>query len=157
MPNDKEENTEEEEAKKYVLEHELIRPSTNIFNVLASVIIFLIFVFAVGSLLVLLLYAFHVFNYIKDNVVKIIIIVLIYFLTFNVFLFLNLKRALIGLIKCYQHYAKEETRRRCLCKPTCSEYSIQVLEKYHLFKALNKIRRRLFVVCRGDKYKIDLP
>ncbi|MBR6427397.1 MAG: membrane protein insertion efficiency factor YidD [Clostridia bacterium] len=60
-------------------------------------------------------------------------------------------------VECYQHYAKEETRRRCLCIPSCSEYAILCFKKYELIKALTKIRRRLYVTCRGDDYKIDLP
>lgn len=60
-------------------------------------------------------------------------------------------------IKCYQHYAKEETRRRCLCIPSCSEYSIICLKKYPLFFAALKIRKRLFKTCKGTMYLIDKP
>lgn len=63
----------------------------------------------------------------------------------------------VKLVECYQHYADEERRRRCLCIPSCSEYAILCLKRYELIFALIKIRKRLFVTCRGDEYKIDPP
>ena len=63
----------------------------------------------------------------------------------------------IKIIECYQHYAKEEIRRRCKCIPSCSEYAILCLKKYELIYALIKIRRRLFVTCKGFDYIIDNP
>lgn len=63
----------------------------------------------------------------------------------------------IKVVECYQHYATEETRRRCLCVPSCSEYAILCFKKYGLLKALLKIRKRLYVTCRGADYKIDWP
>ena len=63
----------------------------------------------------------------------------------------------IKIVECYQHYAKEETRRRCICVPSCSEYAIACFKKYELIKALIKIRKRLTVTCKGIIYKIDDP
>ena len=64
----------------------------------------------------------------------------------------------ILVVKCYQHYAKEETRRRCKCVPSCSEYAILSLKRvYPLLIALLKIRKRLYVTCNGEEYKIDFP
>ena len=63
----------------------------------------------------------------------------------------------VKIVECYQHYAKEETRRRCLCVPSCSEYAILCLKRYELIKALVRITKRLFVTCKGDEYKIDMP
>lgn len=63
----------------------------------------------------------------------------------------------IKIVECYQHYAKEETRRKCLCVPSCSEYAILCLKKYELIYALLKIRKRLFVTCKGYDYIIDYP
>ena len=63
----------------------------------------------------------------------------------------------ITIVKCYQHYAKEQTRRRCLCKPTCSEYALICLKKYNIIKALKKIHRRLFITCNGGFYRMDEP
>ncbi len=70
---------------------------------------------------------------------------------------LSAKFVCIKAVECYQHYAKEETRRRCLCMPTCSEYALAVLKKYPLSVALRKIRKRLFVTCSGAIYLKDPP
>lgn len=69
---------------------------------------------------------------------------------------LLLRVLLIKLIRCYQHYAKEELRRFCMCMPSCSEYAIAVLKKYPLPVAIVKIILRLTVTCDGEM-KIDLP
>ena len=75
-----------------------------------------------------------------------------------VLIFIHTLRLLgIVAVKCYQHYASEERRRRCLCKPTCSEYAILCFKKYLFAFAVIKIYRRLFVTCKGEDYKIDWP
>ncbi len=62
------------------------------------------------------------------------------------------------VVKSYQHYAKEETRRRCKCIPSCSEYAVISLKRvFPLILALLKIRKRLFFTCNGEEYKIDFP
>lgn len=63
----------------------------------------------------------------------------------------------IEAVKCYQHYAEEETRRRCLCVPSCSEYAILCFKKYEFIQAIIKIRKRLFVTCRGGDFVLDYP
>lgn len=63
----------------------------------------------------------------------------------------------IKVVECYQHYATEEKRRRCKCVPSCSEYAILCLKKYELLYALIKIRKRLFVTCKGFDFIIDDP
>ena len=63
----------------------------------------------------------------------------------------------IKAVECYQHYASEETRRRCMCVPSCSEYAILCLKKYETVKALMKIRRRLNVTCNRFDYLLDPP
>ena len=67
------------------------------------------------------------------------------------------RRFLIYCIQVYQHFASEEIRRRCICKPSCSEYSIEALRKYGLLKGSYKIYIRLTKTCRGSKYIIDNP
>lgn len=62
----------------------------------------------------------------------------------------------IMMVKCYQHYASDETRRLCSCKPSCSEYAIAVLKKYFIFTAIYKIIKRIKKTCDGT-YKIDEP
>ncbi len=61
------------------------------------------------------------------------------------------------LVLLYQHYAPEEVRRRCLLKPTCSEYAVIVLRKYGLIVGGIKIWIRLKYKCRGSVYHIDEP
>jgi len=64
---------------------------------------------------------------------------------------------LVLLIRYYQKTAKEETRRRCKCVPSCSDYAILTLKRiFPLAWAIAKIRKRLFVTCNGE-YKIDFP
>ncbi|MDO4363209.1 MAG: membrane protein insertion efficiency factor YidD [Clostridia bacterium] len=63
----------------------------------------------------------------------------------------------MGCIKLYQHYAPEEIRRRCLFKPTCSEYAILAIKKYGLIIGLVKTYNRLFKKCKGNIYRIDYP
>ena len=63
----------------------------------------------------------------------------------------------IKTVECYQHYAREETRRKCLCVPSCSEYAILCFQKYELVYALLKIRKRLYVTCQGFEYIVDNP
>ena len=63
----------------------------------------------------------------------------------------------IKMVECYQHYASEEKRRSCKCVPSCSEYAILCFKKYELVYALIKIRKRLFVTCKGFDYIVDHP
>ena len=65
---------------------------------------------------------------------------------------------LIQSVKCYQHYAGEDTRRKCMCIPSCSEYAVTSLKKiFPLVLALLKILKRLFITCDGTEYKVDFP
>ena len=114
----------------------LIRPKTKIITVLAWILAYLLLSFFIATIVI---YALQVMKYKW----------LLYLFSYIVFGFLFSKKICIKAIECYQHYAKVETRRRCICVPSCSEYSIAVLKKYHIFKALNKIRIRLFKTCRG--------
>ena len=67
-----------------------------------------------------------------------------------------LKKIATICVECYQHYAPQEYRRLCLCKPTCSEYALLVLKEYNLIKAICLIYVRLKRTCK-DTYKIDFP
>ena len=68
-----------------------------------------------------------------------------------------LKPAIIGAVRLYQRYAPEEIRRRCLFKPTCSEYTILAIQKYGVIKGLYKAYIRVFKKCKGRIYRIDEP
>ncbi|MBQ9103897.1 MAG: membrane protein insertion efficiency factor YidD [Clostridia bacterium] len=87
-------------------------------------------------------------------VYKVILIILLVLFIFETYL----RFCLVQTVKCYQAYAKTETRRRCKCIPSCSEYAILSLKKvFPLILALLKIRERLFVTCNGEEYKVDFP
>lgn len=136
-------DSDAEIAKKYVLERPLIRPKTSILNVL---IIFLPYVTLCWVLASMFIKYFNIRHR-----------VLMYFIVYFVCFCVISKVLFIQLIKCYQHYAPEHIRRKCLCKPTCSEYAIAVLKKYLTIVALFKIVNRVFFTCRGKDYKIDEP
>ena len=74
-----------------------------------------------------------------------------------ILLFFCRKKIVIGCVKLYQHYANEEVRRRCLFKPTCSEYTILAVKKYGVIRGLYKSYDRLFNRCKGNIYRIDYP
>ena len=135
---------EQERLERYIQVRPLPRPKTTIFYVLVWIFIYLFISFVVA---VAIIYAFQIANYKW----------LVYSESYIVFAFLFLKKICIKSIECYQHSAKEETRRKCVCIPSCSEYSIAVLKKYNIFKALNKIRIRLFKTCGGYGYMYDEP
>ena len=80
---------------------------------------------------------------------------LIFALAFCLFSEFYLRFLGIKSVECYQHYASEERRRKCLCIPSCSEYAILCFKKFPFIKAIFKIRKRLYKTCRGDEYKID--
>jgi putative component of membrane protein insertase Oxa1/YidC/SpoIIIJ protein YidD len=48
-------------------------------------------------------------------------------------------------------------RRKCLFKPTCSEYMILAIEKYGALKGTYRGLHRLFIKCKGHYYSIDYP
>ncbi len=129
---------------RYAKTRELIRPRTNIWS------IFLFFAIGIG--LIAAFYALFPFGF--CNTVQIIFANFIFWI---LFLETYAKFLCISSVKCYQHYAKEDTRRRCLCVPTCSQYAIAVLKKRELLFALFKIYKRLFRTCKGELYIIDKP
>jgi putative component of membrane protein insertase Oxa1/YidC/SpoIIIJ protein YidD len=72
-------------------------------------------------------------------------------------LFFCFKHMIIGSIRLYQRYAHENVRRRCLFKPTCSEYAILAVQKYGGIIGLYKTYYRLVYLCKGNIYKIHYP
>ena len=70
----------------------------------------------------------------------------------------HLRVCLILAVRYYQQYASIETRKRCKCIPSCSEYAVLTLKKiFPLVLALLKIRKRLLKTCNGEEYKVDFP
>lgn len=150
-------------AEQYVLERPIVRPDTDVKKAIRCVSIYL-----VASFLSALL-SFHLFN--RLGIFRFLPEVLcnfsehhpvIFEVLFILFIFiliglLCLKKALIGTIHLYQHYAPEDVRRRCLFKPTCSEYAILAIQKYGVIIGGIKAYIRLFKKCRGNIYRIDFP
>lgn len=138
---------EQELVRKYVMERPLYRPK---ITYLKAVIILLSCV-VISVICAMLLYKFVLR-------VGFFLPKIVYYISFFVFELLVVSRFVaIMIVKLYQHYAAEEIRRRCLLKPTCSEYAIIVLKKYGTVLGLIKIWRRLKYYCRGDVYYIDEP
>lgn len=150
-------------AEEYVLERPLDRPDTDIKKAVKSVVVYLLSSLVMGFSMLYLFSWLGIFALFPDCICdfreqhsiwfSIIFILLVYFI---VGLFC-LKKAVIGCIKLYQHYAPEQVRRRCLFKPTCSEYAILAIQKYGLIIGLIKSYIRLFKKCRGNIYRIDYP
>lgn len=136
------------EAKEYVLKKTIIRPKTTI----KSLALFLLKIFILGICFGEMVLLF-VNLYTETNTAFSILIVVG---SFIVGFMLSLKKIAIICVECYQHYAPEEYRRLCLCKPTCSEYALIVLKKFNFIKAIYLIYVRLRKTCRNT-YKIDLP
>jgi len=138
---------EQELVRKYVMERPLIRPKITYLK--AGLI--LLGTVGISILVSVLIYktVFRVGFFLSKK---------IYYFSFFSFELIILSRFMaIMAVKLYQHYAPEEVRRRCLLKPTCSEFAIIVLKKYGIIIGLIKIWRRLKYYCRGDVYYIDEP
>lgn len=69
---------------------------------------------------------------------------------------LFLKRILIWCIRFYQRFASSKTRERCRFEPSCSEYMILALQKYGVFRGVQKGVRRL-LRCKPPNGGFDLP
>jgi putative component of membrane protein insertase Oxa1/YidC/SpoIIIJ protein YidD len=160
MDTNKPELTEQEEAEKYVLEKELIRPGTNVFTVIKYFFVF--FFSTLGVTVAVYFFLRFPFPVLAVKIQKIaeeepwktggVIFIVCQVIGFLIVL----KSMIIGFVHLYQHYSPEEIRRNCLFKPTCSEYMILALQKYGLFKGLAKSFDR-FKRCHGNTYHIDYP
>jgi putative component of membrane protein insertase Oxa1/YidC/SpoIIIJ protein YidD len=143
MPNDE----EQEEAWHYVCQRVLERPATNILIAIKYILVFLTanILFAVATYLLIA----------KYTVKPMFVMIVLFYILLSLAAFL--KKAIIGLVKLYQRYAPERIRRKCIFKPTCSEYMILALEKYGLIKGLYKGMYRMFFRCKGFYYSVDYP
>lgn len=141
--------SEEEQylVRKYVMNRPLYRPDITFFK--AAIIVGL----GIMGILLLAFTGYFVFSLLGFFFNK-----AIYFSVFFLASFMIFSRFLAILaVRLYQHYASEDTRRRCLLKPTCSEYAVIVLKKYGFFIGCIKIWIRLNYKCRGNVYYIDEP
>ena len=135
---------EQKRLEEYQQRRNLVRPKTTKLCVVLHCVLLLILLFSV-----LLLFVYFNFNLFLKLLISIAYIVVV-IETYGRFL-------AIKIVECYQHYASEEKRRGCKCIPSCSEYAIICLKKYELIYALLKIKKRLFVTCKGFNYIIDPP
>ena len=126
-----------------VCSRSLTRPKTKKWYVITLFTMLLIFVIMATCVSIVIS---------VNNIYKILLLLLLYVLIFEGYL----RFCLIQAVKCYQHYASEKVRRRCLCIPSCSEYAIISLKRYPLIGALFKIRKRLYQTCK-EEYKLDFP
>lgn len=147
----------------YVLERPLVRPNTSYKK---AILCITLFVLANLGATILLYYLFRwlgISSFLPQVIDRFYtehhtaFIVLLALLQFSIGGVIALKPALIGAIRLYQRYAPERVRRKCLFKPTCSEYAILAIEKYGVIRGLYKSYIRLFKKCRGRTYRIDEP
>ena len=150
-------------AEKYVLERTLVRPDTDAKKAVKYSLMYVTISAILGCLALYLFNWLGIFALFPDKICNLKLNHPVWFnFIFFIFIFYVtamccLKSAVIGCIKLYQHYAPEEIRRRCLFKPTCSEYAILVIKKNGLIIGLIKTYIRLFKKCRGNIYRIDYP
>jgi putative component of membrane protein insertase Oxa1/YidC/SpoIIIJ protein YidD len=144
---------EQEEARDYICRRIILRPDTDIKKALGHSLLFLLITQGLALTLCLFL-KFVLSLYFPPSLS---FWGPVFAASFFAGLGLCAKRLLIGLVKLYQHYAPERIRRKCIFKPTCSEYMILAIEKYGPVRGLYKGLRRLFIKCRGYYYSIDYP
>ena len=147
----------------HVLKRPLVRPNTSYKKAALCLSLFL----SANVVMIILLYCLFrrlgIFSFLPDTVYRFYtvhhtaFIVLLVLLQFTVSGLVALKPAIIGAIRLYQRYAPEDIRRRCLFKPTCSEYAILAIQKYGVIRGMAKAYVRLFKKCKGRIYRIDEP
>ena len=135
---------EQKRLEEYQQRRNLVRPKTTKIHVVLYCVLLLVLLLAV-----LMLFVFFDYSLLLKLLISLAYIVMV-IETYGRFL-------AIKMVECYQHYASEEKRRSCKCSPSCSEYAVLCLKKYELVYALLKIRKRLFVTCKGFDYIIDNP
>jgi len=154
---------EQDISEAYVCNRQISRPDLNIWKAIKKVSIFTLVTVLLALILNYIFYLFGLFTFLpieiqkfqSDNP-KLFFFLFTAGLGFLAFLFF-LRNILIGIVELYQHYASEDVRRRCLFKPTCSEYTILALKKYGVIIGLYKAYIRIFKKCRGNIYRIDFP
>lgn len=140
-------------AEHYRRYHELARPKTDIWYLLKGLFVLGVFSLLFSSSVVAVLADMKIIEWEKfsfNDFCNILIPVVV------VLFILMAKQAMIVCIELYQHYASEETRRKCVCMPSCSTYALMVLRKNNIFKATYLILCRL-KSCAGQICFIDYP
>jgi putative membrane protein insertion efficiency factor len=154
---------EQETAYIYVHMRHIVRPKTSTKKAFVYLLLFVILSVLFTWLTYSTLTSVGVFEHLPFRIQNIYhhspysLIITIYVLVMITGLLICSKRAVIGLIKLYQHYASDEIRQRCIFMPTCSEYALMVIKKYGLIVGGLKSYKRLIHRCKGNVYMIDYP
>lgn len=141
---------EQDEAWQYVCKRKLQRPTTNVFTAIKYAIAFIVI------LMFLSFFTHSLFIHVIFLSPRLTFINILFFYLILGLIFVS-KKLTIGLVHLYQHYAPDRVRRKCLFKPTCSEYMILAVKKYGVIKGLSKGLYRVVFRCRGYVYSIDYP
>lgn len=147
----------------YVLERPLVRPDTSYRKAFFCISLFLLANCGAAILLYCLIRWLGILSFLPQAIDRFYMehhtafVVLLTLMQFFIGGILALKPAIIGAVHLYQRYAPERVRRKCLCKPTCSEYAILAIEKYGVIRGVCKSCIRLLKKCRGRVYRVDEP
>jgi len=154
---------EQDISEAYVCNRQISRPDLNIWKAIKNVLIIMLLTLMLALILNYIFKLFGLFTYLPIDIQKfqndnpkLFLFLFTAGLELLAFL-LFLRKFLIGIVELYQHYASEDVRRRCLFKPTCSEYTILALKKFGVIIGLYKAYIRIFKKCRGNIYRIDYP
>lgn len=142
---------EYEEAKDYCYNRILERPNVTYKKAIVQILLFVIIKIVV-SFFSCFFYAG--FDLSLVNIKQFLLFYLIVTLIFSIFF---LRFFFILLIKLYQKYAPDSIRRKCCCKPSCSEYAIMVIRHYGAIIGSIMACKRMFITCSGKSFYIDYP
>jgi len=154
---------EQDISEAYVCNRQINRPELNVWKAIKKVSIITLGIVLLALILNDVFYSFGLFTHLPIEIQKFQndnpkLFFFLFTTGLGVLAFLIfLRKILIGIVELYQHYASEDVRRRCLFKPTCSEYTILALKKYGVIIGLYKAYIRIFKKCRGNIYRIDYP
>lgn len=154
---------EQDISEAYVCNRQINRPDLNIWKAIKKVTVITLVTVLLALILNYVFYTISLFTHLPIEIQKFKsdnpkLFFLFFTAGFGFLAFLMfLRKILIGLVELYQHYASEDVRRRCLFKPTCSEYTILTMKKYGVIIGLYKAYNRIFKKCRGNIYRIDYP
>lgn len=153
---------EQDVAAAYVNERRLYRPATRLRHAITFASTFLAVTVCLSGLILLALRYTALAPWVSSSSgvtahVPVLAILSLYGLVSILAIGICGRFIVIGIIRLYQHYAPEQIRRRCLFKPTCSEYAILAVLRYGVVlggvKTFVRLRRR----CNGTIYRIDYP
>lgn len=142
---------EYEEAKDYCYNRILERPNVTYKKVIALFFLYVIIKIIFSFFSCLFFAGFDL------NLVNLKKFFLFYFIVTIVFSIFFLRKFFILFIQLYQKYASDSTRRKCCCKPSCSEYSILVIAHYGAIIGSIMAFKRMFITCSGESFYIDYP